>query len=127
MIARIEKMKREKIIYWVATGLLSAMVGMSGITYFAMNDMVTETFSKLGFPTYIVYPLAIAKLLGITAILTKKSDFLKEWAYAGFFFNFLLAFSAHINAGDGEFAGALVAMVLLFLSYTYDRKLFPKS
>ena len=84
--------------------------------------MVSDTFGKLGFPTYIIYPLAIAKILGLVAIWTKKSETLKEWAYAGFFFNFLLAATAHININDGEFAPALVAMVLLFVSYFFEKK-----
>ena len=116
--------KRDKTIYWIATGLLSALMTMNVVVYFVMNEMVSETFVSLGFPSYIVYPLAVAKLLGITAILTKKSKLLKEWAYAGFFFNFVLASSAHLMAGDGEFVPALVAMALLLVSRIYDSKVF---
>ena len=116
--------KVSKIIYWVSTGLLSALMLMSAGMYFFNNAMVAETFTNLGFPTYIIYPLAVAKILAVVAILTKKSKILKEWAYAGLFFDFVLAASAHIVANDGEFAPALVAIVLLFVSYTYDRKLF---
>jgi len=65
--------------------------------------------------------------LGIAAILTKKSNILKEWAYAGFFFDFLLAFFAHIAVGDGEFGGAIIATILLFVSYIYDRKIFGST
>jgi len=48
---------------------------------------------------------------------------LKEWAYAGFFFDFVLAFFAHFMVNDGEFAPALVALVLLFTSYGSWKKL----
>lgn len=115
--------KRNKIIYWAATGLLTAFMLLSAGMYFFNYEMVSETFSKLGFPTYIIYPLAILKMLGLIAIWTKKSNTLKEWAYAGFFFDFLLAFSAHLNVNDGEFAGALVAMILLIVSYSFDKKI----
>ncbi len=115
---------KEKIIYWIATGLLSALMLFSASMYFLQYDMVSETFTKLGFPTYIIYPLAIAKILGLVAIWTRKSQMLKEWAYAGFFFDFLLAASAHINIGDGEHWAALVAMVLLFVSYYFQKRLF---
>ena len=114
---------KNKIIYLVATGLLTAMMLMSAGMYFLQYDMVSDTFGKLGFPTYIIYPLAIAKILGLVAIWTKKSETLKEWAYSGFFFNFLLAATAHININDGEFAPALVAMVLLFVSYFFEKKM----
>jgi hypothetical protein len=62
--------------------------------------------------------------LGVIAILSKQSKTLKEWAYAGFFFDFLLALSAHLNVGDGEFIPATVAIILLFVSYFLDKKLF---
>lgn len=114
--------KRNKIIYWIATGLLTAMLLMSASMYIFNNEMVGETFITLGYPAYLVYPLAIAKLLGLLAILTKKSAVLKEWAYAGFFFDFLLATGAHLIVGDGDFPGAVMAIVLLVVSYIYDRK-----
>lgn len=118
--------KRDLIIYRVATGLLSLiMLGGAGM-YFMDYEMVSETFTKLGFPTYIIYPLAIAKILGIIAIWTKKSNTLKEWAYAGFLFDFILASSAHLNIQDGEHLPAMVAAVLLLVSYFYDQKLYDK-
>ncbi len=119
-------MKRNKIIYWVATGLLSALMLMSVGMYFFNHAEVAATFEKLGYPSYIVYPLAVVKLLGIVAILTKKSAVLKEWAYAGFFFDFVLAFSAHVSIGDGEQFGAVVALVLWTVSYTFDKIVFKK-
>ncbi len=112
-----------KIGYLVSTGLLTLFMLMSVGMYFFNHEMVKETFTNLGFPTYIIYPLAIAKILGLIAIWTKKSNALKEWAYAGFFFDFLLAFVAHIAIKDGEFAGALIATVLLFTSYIFEKKL----
>jgi hypothetical protein len=117
-------MKIQKIIYWVTTGLLCLLMLASAGMYIFNHQAVLEIFKTLGFPAYIVYPLAVAKLLGVIAILSKQSKTLKEWAYAGFFFDFLLAASAHINAGDGEFALAIVALVLLLVSYFFDKKVF---
>jgi hypothetical protein len=116
--------KRNKIIYWIVTGLLTVLMLMSAVMYFMNYEMVSATFLKLGFPTFVIYPLAIAKILGLIAILSKKSKLLKEWAYAGFFFDFVLAFFAHIVAKDGEFAPALIAIVLLIVSRIYDGKVF---
>mgnify|MGYP000374424620 CR=1 FL=1 len=116
-------MKNLKTIYLASTGLLTALMLMSAGMYIFSHDMVSETFANLGFPTYIIYPLAIAKVLGIIAIWTNQSKSLKEWAYAGFFFDFVLAFTAHIAISDGEFAPALVALILLFVSYFTWKKL----
>lgn len=115
-------MKTNKIIYWVSTGLLSAMMLMSAGMYVFDNATISEVFTGLGYPAYIIYPLALAKVLGLLAIWVEKSKSLKEWAYAGFFFDFVLAFFAHYMIGDGEFGGALAAMVLLFVSYFFWKK-----
>ena len=116
--------KRNKIIYWVATGLLTALMLMSISMYFMKYEMVSDTFTRLGFPSFMVYPSAIAKLLGLIAILSRKSQLLKEWAYAGFFFDFSLAFGAHMVAKDGEFGMAVIAIILLLVSRVYDGKVF---
>lgn len=116
----MEKQKRNKIIYYVSTGLLTAMMLMSAGMYVFNNTEISKEFTNLGFPLWIIYPLATAKILGLIAIWTNKSRMLKEWAYAGFFFNFLLAGGAHIAIGDGKFPGALMALVLLLISYSFS-------
>lgn len=118
----MKKLMTKRAAYWVVTGLFSLMVAAGAMMYFVQNDMVVESFTNLGFPTFIVYPLAIAKLLGLVAILTNKSAKLKEWAYAGFFFDFVLAISAHLSVGDGEQAGAIMALVLMLGSYVLSSK-----
>ena len=56
----------------------SALFGYAQVRMcFVDYEIVSATFTRLGIPTYLVYPLAIAKLLGIVAILTRKSEFLK--------------------------------------------------
>jgi len=118
--------KRDKIIYWVVTGLLSVMLLMSAGMYLFTHDEVSPVFNGLGFPTWVIYPLAIAKILGLVAIWTRKSALLKEWAYAGYFFNFLLALAAHLSISDGDWMGAAIALALLVTSYIYDGKAFAK-
>ena len=115
-------MKRDRIIYYVVTGLFSLMVVMSVGMYFFNYEEIVKEFLFLGFPAYIVYPLAIAKLAGIATIWLKPAKWLVEWAYAGFFFDFLLAGSAHIVAEDGEFFGAVIALVLMGTSYFFYKR-----
>ena len=116
-------MKWARIFYWVVTGPFVALMLFAVYNYIFKHELIVDVFNKLGYPTYIIYPLAIAKLLGVIAIVTSKSRTLKEWAYAGFFFNFVLALSAHINAGDGQFTPALVCLILLAASYVLDKKI----
>ncbi|MGY8767942.1 MAG: DoxX family protein [Pirellulales bacterium] len=116
--------KLNKVIYWFSTGLLSVMMVMGVGMYILQNEIVRETFQLLGYPTYLIYPLAAAKILGLIAIWTRKSNLLKEWAYAGFFFDFSLAIAAHLSINDGEFFPALLALILLLVSRFYDGKVF---
>ena len=98
------------------------MIGAPAM-YVFNHEEVSAVFTKLGYPTYIIYPLAVAKLLGLVAIWTRKIETLKNLAYAGYFYDLILAVSAHVMIGDGEFAPALVALVLVSVSYITGEKL----
>ena len=117
------EMKTKRIIYWTATGLLSAMLLMSSGMYVFQNEMIQQLFMGFGYPTYLIYPLVIAKVSAVIVLLTQKSSKIKELAYAGLFFDFILAFFAHIMVGDGEQIGAMIALVLLVTSYIYNNKI----
>ena len=119
--------KAVRIGYYVALGLFTLLMLFSVYNYFFNNPALQEAFTSLGFPTFLIYPMAIAKLLGLMAIWTKRSIVLKEWAYAGFFFNILLAAAAHINVSDGRAGGAIVALVLLLAAYFLEKKIFPRK
>ncbi len=116
-----------KATYWIVTGLLSLMMLASATMYIVRHDQIAEVVESLGFPSFILYPLAIAKILGVLAITTRKYPVLTEWAYAGFFYDFVLALSAHLIAKDGEFAGAAVALVLLAVSYFLGKRVRPSG
>lgn len=114
-------MKNKKtLIYRISTILLTLILLISAGMYLFQYDMISKSFIKLGYPRYIIYPLAIAKILGIIAIWTNISERLKRMAYTAFFFNLILAFYAHIMVGDGEFLPALIAIILLVTSYLSD-------
>jgi hypothetical protein len=116
-------MNTNKIIYWAATVICCGMMAFSATMYFTKTDMVRGFFTQLGHPTYIVIPLAIAKILGIIAILYRKNAWLKEWAYAGFFFDGVLASAAHVHAGDGGYVMAGAVSVATLVSYFMEKKM----
>ncbi|PHS54678.1 MAG: hypothetical protein COB01_00605 [Lutibacter sp.] len=116
-------MKIKKIVYWVATGLLSILLLMSSGMYIFQNEMIQQAFQSFGYPTYLIYPLVVAKLSAVVVLLTQKQSFLKEWAYAGLFFEFVLAIFAHVMVNDGEQMAAVMAMVLLVISYIFGKKI----
>ena len=115
--------KRDQIIYYVTTGLFSAMLFAGAIAYFVEYEMTSEMFTSLGVPTEIIYPLAIAKILGIAAIWLIKNRLIKIMAYAGFGLDFTFAIIAHLSAGDGGEYGPAIPFVLLIISFIFYRRL----
>lgn len=110
--------KKTTRLFWIFTALLSAQMLLSAGMYFFKHEIAFEAFTMLGFPTYIIYPLGIAKVLGLIAIISRKSAILSKLAYAGFFYNMILAMSSHLAIGD--FAGttpSALALIWVILSY----------
>jgi hypothetical protein len=104
---------------WAITGFFSlAMLG-SGTLYLIGPPQVAEVFRHLGYPDYFRSILGVAKILGVATILFGRHwPTLREWAYAGFTFDFFAASLSHAIRGDGAAAiMPLVALALLTGSY----------
>lgn len=119
--------KRDILIYRAVTGLFSAFMLFQVFAYFLMFDMTSEMFESLGVPTAMVYPLAIAKFLGLVAIWTNRSRLLKELAYLGYAIDFILASYLHMMANDGGAAAPAVALLILLISYVFNRRLYGRK
>lgn len=109
--------------------LFSALVVVSFSMYFFNHDVTLDAFVRFGYPMYLIYPLGVAKVLGLVAIWAKKSEFLKNLAYAGFFFNGVLALFAHIMVGDpiNGYIHGIVFLVFVTISYFYEKKSLNKK
>lgn len=116
-----------KVLYWTSTLLLSVFMLMGVIRYFVDNENIAQEFIKLGYPTYLIYFMAITKGFGVIVILYRKMKVLTEWAYAGFFFNLFLAFLAHLMVKDDEVFMPLIPMVFLAVSYFSGKKVFDSN
>lgn len=116
-------MKAIKITYYVATGLFTALMLFSVSMYLTQTENVQSAFESFGYPKYLVYPLATAKILGLVALWFIKNKSIKEWTYAGFFFNVTLAFFAHVMISDGEQMGALLGFIFIITSYITSKKI----
>ena len=117
-------MKRDKLFYWIASGLVALSGLMAGIMYFA-NPFLAKEFKHLGFPDYFRIELATAKIAGAFAIiLPMVSGRIKEWAYAGFAIAFISATTAHISVERISAAiSPLISLLFLVISYVYYTKL----
>lgn len=117
-------MKTNQILFWSSTGLLSAFILFSAAMYFFNYEVVRQAFINLSYPVYLIYPLAIAKIVAVAVLLIPKRIVMKEWAYAGLLFDFILAFFAHIMISDGNQMTAVFAIILLTISYVFYAKTF---
>lgn len=106
-----------KYIYWISTALICLLYLASITMYLMMGDKVHQSLVALGYPPYLREILIPVKALGVVAILSRRSIALSDLAYAGMFFHLLLAFSAHLYAGDGGFVPAIVGLIALAASF----------
>jgi hypothetical protein len=118
-------MKTTKILYWVFTVLILGLMLFSAVSTFMMSAAGEKMAADMHYPFYIFKFLAVAKILGIVAILVPGNPRLKEWAYAGFFFDLLGATYSFIAMGSpvAEWLPMLVFFVFLFGSYICYHKI----
>jgi hypothetical protein len=120
-------MKLPNLIFWFSTTLLSLLLLLNVFNYLFNHGETEITFELLGYPTYLIYPLAFAKLFAVVAIVSSKIRFLKSLAYAGLFYNFLLAIIAHLANSDGAGFMAFLGLVLLIVSFVFDKIMKPNN
>jgi hypothetical protein len=93
-------MKKTKIIYWTTTVIIFLFEGVvPALT--SQTELAKEGIRHLGYPEYFGNALVVFKILGVLALVIPKiPNRIKEWAYAGFAFNFIFAAISH-GAVDG--------------------------
>lgn len=118
-------MKKEKIIFWTTTILIALFEGvMPALTF--QSEMAKEGIRHLGYPEYFGNALVIFKVLGVLAlIIPQVPKRLKEWAYAGFAFDFIFAAISHgaVDGMNGQTFFPFIVLAILMLSYVYYHKL----
>lgn len=118
-------MKKEKIIYWSATGFLAFAQGTAGVMNF-FAPMAEERFKLLGYPHHLLILLGFLEVFGVVALLLPQVTFrIKEWTYAGFLFLYIGAFVAHLSINDepAMTAQPIISFIVLSISYIYFHKL----
>ncbi len=88
-------MKTTRITYWVVTGIFALFMAWSGVMNIIVDQGSIDLINKaLGFPMYFIPLIGYAKVLGSIAIVVPGFPRIKEWAYAGLFFDLAGAFIA---------------------------------
>ncbi|MFC6100260.1 DoxX family protein [Olivibacter domesticus] len=121
--------KTTKIIYWSGIIFMSLWFGASGYFELTKNPIVWGITQQLGYPPHFIYLLGVFKLSGIMILLIpNKLLRLKEWVFAGMFFDIVFAFFSKISViGFPATIDALLAFSILTIAYIQFRKLYPFS
>ncbi len=119
-------MRLPNLIYWIATSLLSLILLFSASMHLFNHADVVVAYETLGYPGYLIYPMALAKLLAVAAIVSSKYQFMKNLAYAGVFYNLILALISHLAVSDGAAFLSILGLIALGISYLFHRILKPR-
>lgn len=114
-------MTAQKTTYWIATGLLSAIFLYSAFMYLTDTAVMEGHYEDYQYPSYLVIPMAIAKIFAVIFILIRKPKWVMEWAYAGLFFDMTLACFAHYRIDDPAITLPLVGILILLVSYFFGK------
>ncbi len=110
--------------YWATTIIVALELVAGGMTdlvhgkeVFFAGEPVTLVLTQLGYPVYLLTILGVWKLLGATTLLVPRFPRLKEWAYAGIFFELTGAAASHVvRGGNPGTVVWLLAFALLALA-----------
>lgn len=121
--------KRNARMFWVFTGLFSAFMLTSAIPNMLSAPEWVAVFEQLGYPLYLLPAIGTAKLLGVIALLVPGFPRIKEWVYAGFFFDLTGAVYSGLAVGgfDPKMLILLIPYGLGTLSYIYHHKRLRQS
>jgi hypothetical protein len=116
-------MNKSKLIFRITTGLLALMYLGGGSRYFLEFQEMSDIFVTLQFPRWLHPLLGVTKFMAVISLLTILFDvkanpkWLKEWTYAGIFFNGTLALIAHQMIGE-PFELSVPAIMVIVLVIT---------
>jgi hypothetical protein len=120
------KPKTINTLYWIFTILFAALMIFSAIGSIVVNEDAKKLIhDQLGFPVYFIPFTGVAKLLGSIVILIPGLKTIKEWAYAGLFFDLAGAIYSGIAVAKGVDPMMVFMLVWILpgiLSYIYWKK-----
>lgn len=118
-------MKKINIAYWIVTILFAGFMIFSSVDGILMNERAVQFMEgMLHFPTYMIPFISWAKVLGVIGILVPGFPRIKEWAYAGLFFDLVGATYA-TYAVMPDIGGLMIMFLIiafLFASYFLHHK-----
>jgi DoxX-like family len=119
-------MKKNNLIYWFSTSFIFLFEGvLTALT--SQSEMAKEGIRHLGYPAYFGVTLAVFHVAGAVILMIPKIPArVKEWAYAGFAFDFIFAFISNwaVAGFNATLLFPVVVMAILLVSYiSYHKKI----
>ena len=107
------------IAYWLFTVLVSFELAAGSLWDLMRIEYVRVVLTHLGYPLYLLIILGMWRIPGALALLAPRFPRLKEWAYAGAFFNYTGAAASHFLMKDraNSWMGPLIFSVLTLISW----------
>jgi hypothetical protein len=119
--------RSKNITYWTTTILVAFFIGSGGVAQMAFLRGNAAT-QLLGYPLYFFHILGFWKVLGAIAILVPRYPRLKEWAYAGIFFDLTGAAASNAAVGGyGAYGFHIIAPLILVALTMVSWALRPQS
>jgi hypothetical protein len=112
-------------LYWTFTGLFALLMILSAVGGIQPSeDAIKLIHDQLGYPVYFIQFISIAKIIGAIVILIPGFNRVKEWAYAGLFFDLVAAVYSGIAANrfDPMMLTLSVWFIMGILSYMFWHK-----
>jgi DoxX-like family len=107
-----------KVAYWGSTAIVSVML-LFALSYLTGNEQVVTGFAKAGYPQHLRIVLGIVKPAAAIVLLLPGLALLKEWAYVGAAFTWVMAFISAYSSGEGVQIWSLPLALLLLLIASY--------
>ena len=101
------------MIFWLATSIIILQTAVAAYLNLTHHPFVAETIEYLGYPPYLLTILGTWRVLCVIALIVPGFSRIKEWAYAGLFFDLTGAVASHIAVGDGFSAVAFPLFLIL--------------
>lgn len=124
-LRRTKTSRSETVIFWTTTIIIFLLEGVMP-AFTSQTELAKEGIRHLGYPEYFGNALVVFKILGALALVIPQiPKRIKEWAYAGFAFDFIFASISHFAIDGLGFQGffPLIILGILVVSYIYYHKI----
>ena len=106
------------IAYWGSTVLVAVLLLLS-LSYLTGSEQVVSGFAKAGYPQHLRIVLGMAKPVAAIVLLVPGLALLKEWAYAGATFAWIMAFISARASGEPVQVWIMPPVLLTLLAISY--------